>query len=200
MEKKTTQTPPADPMQLFEKWFAEAKKQKNIDPTTMTLATATPQGKPSIRTVLLKGFDAKGFVFYTNLGSRKAQELQQNPQAALCFYWSVLDRQVRVEGHVQAVSSEEADQYFAIRPRGSQIGAWASKQSQLMQRPEELFERVQVITQKFTAHTIPRPAFWSGFCLQPERIEFWQQGEHRLHTRICYQKKDDSWEMMYLFP
>lgn len=191
---------PPHPIDLFAQWFAVATEGVKGDATVMTLATATPQGKPSARIVLLKGFDQRGFVFYTNLGSRKAQELQQNPYAALCLYWPVLDKQVRVEGSIKSVSAAEADQYFATRPRGSQIGAWASKQSQPMHHPDALFERVEVIAQKFTNHTIPRPVFWSGFCVQPERIEFWQQGEHRLHSRICYQKNGDNWDITYLFP
>lgn len=192
--------PPADPFQLFAQWFDAAKKHGDVDPTVMTLATATLDGKPSARIVLLKGFDENGFVFYTNMGSRKARELQQNPQAALCFYWFALDKQVRVEGRVRCVSDAEADEYFATRPRGSQVGAWASKQSQPMERRDELFERVETIARKFEENVIPRPVFWSGYCLQPERVEFWQQGEHRLHTRVCYEMKGDRWSVSHLFP
>jgi pyridoxamine 5'-phosphate oxidase len=189
------------PIKLFAEWFAEAKQKSNGDPTAMTLATATSQGIPSVRVVLLKGFDERGFVFYTNMLSRKARELIVNPQAALCFYWPGLDKQVRIEGRVDLIDDEEADRYFASRSRESQIGAWASKQSQPLTEPEDLFERVQELTERFETNPIPRPPFWSGFCLMPARMEFWRQGPHRLHQRICYYKQiDGSWKYEFLYP
>lgn len=190
-----------DPITLFSAWFAEAKHASSSDHTAMSLATSTPDGIPSVRIVLLKGFDTRGFVFYTNLMSRKAHELMANPQAALDFYWPEVDKQVRIEGKVELVADDEADRYFASRPRESQIGAWASKQSQPLTGPEDLSERVQELTQRFEDNPIPRPHFWSGFCLMPTVMEFWQRGQYRLHQRICYRKQSDgSWKHEFLYP
>src|SRR5512144_1560124 len=164
----------SDPIEHFKVWMAEAEQTEPNDPNAMTLATATPDGAPSARMVLLKGVDDRGFVFYTNLGSRKATELDANPRAALCFHWKTLRRQVRVEGRVERLDDAEADAYFATRPRVSQLGAWASKQSQPLKGRFELEARVVQCTARFSVGVVPRPPFWSGFRLKAERIEFWE--------------------------
>jgi pyridoxamine 5'-phosphate oxidase len=196
-----SEPPPQNPLKLFSQWFFQAREAGEKEPTIMFLATATPQGVPSVRTVLLKTFDERGFVFYTNLQSRKAQELHKNAYAALCFYWASIDKQVRIEGQVQQVSNAEADQYFASRPRGSQLGAWASSQSQPLFHPDDLLKKYREIEQRFSDQTVSRPSFWSGFRVIPSRLEFWQQGHSRLHTRICYQQDTDGqWQIHYLYP
>jgi pyridoxamine 5'-phosphate oxidase len=167
----------------------------------MTLATADAEGRPSARMVLLKGLDDRGFVFYTNLTSRKGRELAENPHAALVFYWKSLTRQVRIEGAIESVSGEDADAYFASRPRLSQIGAWASKQSTPLEGRFELEKRVAKYTAKFNVGAIPRPDFWSGFRLVPARIEFWKEEAFRLHDRSLYTRAGDGgWQMEKLFP
>lgn len=196
-----TTSPYNQPFELFHQWFDDAGKLNLKEPTAMTLATANKQGAPSARVVLLKGVNEKGFYFYTNLTSRKGKELQENQQVALCFYWMDLGRQVRVEGKVEAVTIKEADDYFASRRRGSQLGAWASKQSQPMESEDALAKRLQEMTGQFGAGPIPRPPFWSGFCVVPDAIEFWQEGEYRLHTRIRYTRHSaDSWDITRLYP
>ncbi len=189
-----------DPIALFQAWLAEAGKSESSDPNAMTLATADADGFPSARMVLLKGVDERGFVFYTNLGSRKAGQLQANPRAALCFHWKSLERQVNVEGAVQPVSEAEADAYFASRDRGSQIGAWASEQSRPMEGRFELEKRVAMYAAKFHVGSVPRPEFWSGFRLVPRRIEFWSAGRFRLHDRLEFQRSDNGWTTRKLFP
>jgi len=190
----------SDPIQLFSEWFDEAKKTTLPEPTAMLLATVSPDGKPSTRVVLLKGFDDRGFVFYTNLQSQKGRELQANPNAALCFYWPPLARQVRVEGTVQKASDEEADAYFSTRPHGAQIGAWASHQSAELANRQELKARVKEVEKKFEDKNVPRPPFWSGFRVVPERIEFWQSREDRLHDRVVFVRKGEEWMKMLLYP
>ena len=189
-----------DPLQQFKDWLGEAEKTEPNDPTAMTLATATPQGVPSARMVLLKGVDERGFVFYTNVTSRKANELNANPRAALCFHWKSLRRQVRVEGAVEPVSDGEADVYFASRARVSQLGAWASKQSQPLQGRFELEARVAKYTAKFNVGSVPRPPFWSGFRLAPACIEFWEDQAFRLHMRFVFRRNDGGWTMEELYP
>ncbi|HEB79008.1 MAG TPA: pyridoxamine 5'-phosphate oxidase [Rhodospirillales bacterium] len=189
-----------DPITLFKEWFAEAERSEPINPDAMTLATATPSGAPSVRMILLKRVDQRGFAFYTNLGSRKADELRANPRAALCFYWKSLGRQVRVEGSVESVDDAEADAYFATRPRLNQIGAWASKQSQPLKGRFDLEKRVAKLTAKFNAGEIPRPDFWSGFNVIPENIEFWWEHAFRLHDRVIYYRENDGWKMERLYP
>lgn len=189
-----------NPLKLFDDWFVLARKSEQHDATAMALATATREGKPSVRIVLLKAFDERGFVFYTNLQSRKAKELLENPQAALCCYWPMLDKQVRIEGKVEIVTDEEANNYFATRARGSQISAWASKQSAEVKDPEELFTRVKEYEKKYSDQNIPRPEFWSGFRLIPEMMEFWQRGDHRLHERFCFYKTANGWGKKFLYP
>jgi len=189
-----------NPIELFEEWLAEAGKSEPTDANAVAVATTTPDGKPSLRMVLLKHVDDGGFVFYTNLGSRKAQQLSANAHAAMCFHWKSLTRQVRVEGHVERVSDEEADSYYASRPRMSQIGAWASKQSQPLEGRFELEARIAEYTAKFNIGSIPRPEFWSGFRLVPDLIEFWQDQKFRLHDRLVYHRENDQWKTQRLFP
>lgn len=190
----------SDPMRTFAAWMADAEKSEPNDPSAMTLATANAGGVPSARMVLLKGFDDRGFVFYTNLGSRKAAELRNNPNAALCFHWKSLRRQVRIEGAVEPVDDAEADAYFATRPRVSQIGAWASKQSQPLAGRFELEARVAKYTARFGIGSIPRPPFWSGFRVAPQAIEFWEDKPFRLHMRFVYRPTSDGWTVEERYP
>ncbi|MFT3735646.1 MAG: pyridoxamine 5'-phosphate oxidase [Rhodocyclaceae bacterium] len=185
----------------FELWLAEAGKTEPNDPNAMSLATVGADGMPSVRMVLLKHADDAGFVFYTNLGSQKAHELQGNPQAAVCFHWKSLQRQVRVQGKVEPVSAAEADAYFASRARDSRIGAWASKQSQPLEGRFALEKRVAEYALKFGLGEIPRPEFWSGFRIVPSVIEFWQAGAFRLHDRSRYERRaGHDWQGTNLFP
>jgi len=189
-----------DPYALFAEWLAEATKTEPNDPNAMCLATATPDGRPSARMVLLKGQDARGFVFYTNLESRKGREIAANPHAALCFHWKTLARSVRVEGRVEAVTEEEADAYYASRHRSSRIGAWASRQSRPLEGRWALEKAVAEYTLKFGLGDIPRPPFWSGFRLLPARIEFWRDMPFRLHERRVFHAEGASWREEALYP
>ncbi len=193
-----TQSP--NPISLFQEWMIEAEKSEINDPTAMSLATATKEGVPSVRMVLLKGVDERGFVFYTNLGSRKAQELSENANVGLCLHWKSLRKQVRVEGVVERVSDEEANAYFQSRARVSRIGAWASKQSQEMEGRFELEKRVAEYTAKFGVGEIPLPDFWGGFLVRPRVIEFWSDQKFRLHDRIVYKMGENGWETTRLCP
>jgi pyridoxamine 5'-phosphate oxidase len=193
-----------DPDALFAEWLAEAEKTEPNDPNAMCLATATPDGRPSARMVLLKGRDARGFVFYTNLESRKGSELAANPEAALCFHWKTLQRSVRVEGRVERVSDAEADAYYASRPRGSRIGAWASRQSRPLEGRWALEKAVAEYTLKFGVGDIPRPPHWSGFRVLPRRIEFWRDMPFRLHERRVFHREGPegaaTWREELLYP
>lgn len=189
-----------DPIALFSQWLDDAKATNLDEPTAMALATATPEGVPSVRMVLLKAVDERGFVFYTNLASRKALELHANPHAALCFHWMPLKRQVRVRGPVEQVADEEADAYFASRPRTSRIGAWASKQSQAMDDPMALEKRVARYLAKYPVGDVPRPTFWSGYRVLPHEIEFWIDRQYRLHERVLYVRQDGAWQAQRLYP
>jgi pyridoxamine 5'-phosphate oxidase len=194
---------PLEPFHRFGALLERAIALGIPEPTAMALATAGPDGRPSARMVLLKGFDEHGFVFYTNLESRKARELESTPFAALCFHWQPMEVQVRIEGAVQPVSAEEADEYFASRPRGSQEGAWASLQSARLPSREELEERVTEVHERFAGHEVPRPPFWSGFRVIPDRIEFWQGRPSRLHDRDVYTRDPEApggWRVGQLYP
>lgn len=193
-------TPVNDPLAQFALWLEEAEAKEPNDPNAVAVATATKEGFPSVRMCLLKGADARGFVFYTNLDSRKAHELADNPRAALLFHWKSLKRQVRVEGVVELVSDAEADAYFASRARVSQIGAWASKQSQPLTGRGELEARVAKMTLRFGVGAVPRPRFWSGYRVVPSRIELWEDRPFRLHMRWLYDKTADGWRVTELFP
>lgn len=192
---------PENPYTLFGSWLSEAEKLKEDYPNAMWLATATKEGRPSVRVMLLKGWDENGFVFYTNAESRKGRELLENPYAALNFYWKTLKRQVRVEGRIEEVSEKESDDYFASRPRGSRIGAWASRQSRPVDNYETFRKRVEEIETKYDGQEdIPRPPYWKGFRVRPERIEFWHEGEFRLHHRYEYTPSGTGWNIQTLYP
>ena len=201
LKKETGQTT-FGPIKQFKEWLEEAKKNESVNHNAMTLATTDHDGRPSARMVLLKDVDSDGFVFYTNLGSRKAANLSINPHAALCFYWKSLAKQVRVEGKIERVSDADADLYFASRPRLSQLGAWASKQSKVLDEPLILERRVAKFTAQFNIGNIPRPDFWSGFRVRPDYIEFWKEQAFRMHDRTLYTLKDGcgEWVMRKLYP
>jgi pyridoxamine 5'-phosphate oxidase len=192
--------PGADPLRQFERWYAEAVATGMKLPEAMALATATRKGAPSVRMVLLRGLTKRGFSFFTNYESRKSVELAQNPRASLLFYWSPLDRQVRIDGTVQKLTRRESREYFESRPRESRLAAWASAQSRAIPDRASLeaeFERARV---RFQGKEIPCPPFWGGFRLVPTEIEFWQGRDHRLHDRCCYMKQHRGWKMVRLAP
>jgi pyridoxamine 5'-phosphate oxidase len=189
-----------DPFALFEQWFAEARAAEPNDPDAMALATADSQGRPSVRMVLLKGHGPGGFVFYTNVGSRKGGELAANSNAALVFHWKSLRRQIRIEGQIEGVAADEADSYYASRTRDSQLGAWASDQSRPLDQRETLEARFAEVAKRFEGRPVPRPPHWSGFRLVPKSIEFWSDGEHRLHHRRLFVRDGEDWSEGLLYP
>ena len=190
-----------DPIRQFRLWYEEALKSGFIHPNAFTLATSTTDGKPSARQLLLKDFDNRGFAFYSNSHSKKGNDLADNPFAALCFWWDKLERQVRVEGQVQMVAADEADEYFSTRPLGSQLGAWASDQSSVIPNRELLEDRVQKFEIMYKDKEVPRPPHWNGYRLVPELIEFWQGRENRLHDRLRYRlESDGKWLIERLAP
>ena len=191
-----------NPIIKFKEWFDLAIKKEINDPNAMSLSTADESGFPSVRMVLLKGFDTNGFVFYTNLESRKANEFKSNPNVAVCFHWKSLQRQVRIEGQVSQVSDEEPNEYFNSRARLSRIGAWASMQSQALESRDYLLTRLKTFEEKYNGETIPRPTHWSGNRIKAKRIEFWQDGEFRLHDRFVFERQslEDAWTKTRLYP
>ena len=192
-----------DPFEIFNSWLDKASRGEHNNPNAMTLATCGKDGRPSARMILLKDISADGFTFYTNLDSPKSHQLVENPFAALLFHWKTLNRQIRIEGVVEQVSDAEADAYFATRPRASQLGAWASHQSQPLDGWAELEKRLAMYTTKFHVGPVPRPEFWSGFRLHPERFEFWKEGNFRLHKRFVFTPSDretGKWDVQQVFP
>jgi pyridoxamine 5'-phosphate oxidase len=195
--------PLRDPIALFKQWLADAQstaREALPEPTAFALATAAENGQPSVRMLLLKDVEQSGFVFYTNLESRKGRELAANRRAAMVFHWAPLERQVRIDGRVSLVTEAEADAYFATRPRGSQIGAWASRQSRSMERPGDLDARVAEFERKYERKDVPRPPFWSGYRLEPSAIEFWTGRASRLHDRQLFVREGDGWRVQTLYP
>jgi pyridoxamine 5'-phosphate oxidase len=194
---------PPDPIERFRSVYALAEKlDRSIipEPNAMSLATIGNRDQPSVRIVLLKAFDERGFVFYTSYDGKKGRQLLAHPRAALCFYWAPLSLQIRIEGRVTKVSDEEADAYFATRERGSQIGAWASRQSEPLETPNALDERVARYEKEFEGKAVPRPGYWSGFRVWPERIEFWKGKPNRLHERHLYTRDGEGWLIETLYP
>lgn len=189
-----------DPIALFEEWFAEAAKSTIVLPEAMSLATASLDARPSVRMVLLKSVDEGGFTFFTNYGSRKACELDENPHAAATFHWDVLQRQIRIEGTVQRISREESDAYFQSRARASQIGAWASRQSSRLGDSQDLKADFNAMKAKFGSGKIPLPPFWGGYRIVPVRIEFWQGRASRMHARLRFNRTQEGWDAERLYP
>lgn len=189
-----------DPLALFDQWFAEARASEVNDPEAMALATAAPDGQPSVRMVLLKGHGPDGFLFYTNGQSAKAEQLAANPRAALLLHWKTLRRQVRIEGPVEPVSDADSDAYFASRARDSQLGAWASDQSRPLDSRETFERRFKEVEQRFEGQDVPRPPHWAGFRVIPERVEFWSDRPHRLHERRLFIRDGGGWSEGLLYP
>ena len=191
-----------NPLELFKEWFYEAKKTEINDPNALALATSSKNGIPSVRMVLLKDFNEKGFVFYTNLNSRKSKEIKFNSNASMCFHWKSLLRQVRITGKLSNVSDTDADNYYNSRSYGSRIGAWASKQSSILNSRDELIKSIEEFKIKYSNEkNIPRPSYWSGWNLNPIEIEFWLDGKDRIHERLCYTKNNNNkWEKTLLSP
>lgn len=199
-QQSDASTPHAAPFGQFDGWFADAERHEVNDPNAMTLATIGADDRPSARIVLLKTRDERGFVFYTNLESRKGRDVASTPAVALLFHWKSLRRQVRIEGTVQHVPDAEADSYFASRPRTSRLGAWASEQSRPLPSRETLQTRLDLFDRRFPGEHVPRPPHWSGLLVVPDRFEFWQDSEFRLHDRTLYERAEDGWSVSKLFP
>ncbi len=190
----------ADPIAQFRTWFDAAKAAEVVEPNAMTLATATPDGRPSARVVLLKGFDERGFSFFTNYQGRKARDIEANPRASLVLFWQPLERQVRIDGRVEKVSEAESDQYFAMRPRGAQLGAWASEQSEVVPDRAALEAALAEVERRFGEGPVPRPPHWGGYRVVPDEVEFWQGRPNRLHDRLLYRRTPGGWDLVRLSP
>ena len=190
-----------DPLELFKIWLAEAEKKEIRDPNSSSLATANKIGQPNVRMVLLKGLSSKGFVFYTNLNSSKSHDLKENPRAAMCFHWKSFNRQIRILGNVTQVDDSEADLYFNSRPYESKISSWASDQSSPMEERSELLKKIKDFKKKYNNEkNVPRPPYWSGWCLNPSSLEFWLHAENRSHERLAYNKIKSEWKKEILYP
>ena len=191
-----------NPFKLFEEWFNEAKNSELNDPNALALATANKEGASSVRMVLLKSFSEKGFVFYTNLNSKKSEDIKSNPQASMCFHWKSLLRQIRISGKINSVSDKEANEYYNSRSYGSRIGAWASNQSTILNNRDQLYKTINIFQKKYPdKNNVPRPKYWSGWNLSPDEIEFWLDGENRIHQRLKYIKlKENHWKKVLLNP
>jgi len=190
-----------DPLELFKSWMAEAEKKEIKDPTASSLATTNNAGQPDVRMVLLKGLSSKGFVFYTNLNSPKSHDLKENPKAAMCFYWKSFNRQIRILGSVTQVDDREADLYFSSRPYESRISAWASDQSNPMKERSDLLKKIEDFKKRYkNEKNVPRPSYWSGWCLRPSSIEFWLHKDNRNHERLRYNKIANGWKKEILYP
>ena len=190
-----------NPIVLFKKWFAVAEKSEINDPNALSLATSTSRGMPSVRMVLLKGLSEKGFVFYTNFNSKKGNDLKKNPKASMCFHWKSLRRQVRVIGKVEEVSKQEADDYYNSRPYKNRISAWASSQSQILDKRETFLDKIKEFEKKYPdENNVPRPPHWSGWRILPDEIEFWVDGEGRIHERLNYKNNNGKWNKELLYP
>ncbi|MGL1956457.1 MAG: pyridoxamine 5'-phosphate oxidase [Colwellia sp.] len=193
-------SPSSSPLSLFEQWFEDANRSGILLPESMSISSCSSDGQPSSRMVLLKAFDEQGFVFFTNYGSKKSHELNENNKVALLFHWGVLQRQIRIEGTVERVSVQQSADYFHSRDKGSQVGAWASKQSTKLNYDDELKERMAHYRKKFAQGEVPLPDFWGGWRVKPNYIEFWQGRANRLHERVCFEKPDDNWQHHKLHP
>ena len=191
----------ANPVDLFKKWFAAAEKSEINDPNALSLATSTSEGMPSVRMVLLKGLSEKGFVFYTNFNSKKGNDLKKNPKASMCFHWKSLRRQIRISGNAVVIDDKEADDYYNSRAYGSRIGAWASSQSQIMNKRKEFLDKIKEYENKYPdQNKVPRPPHWSGWRVEPENIEFWLEIKNRIHERLNYRKENGKWTKEILYP
>ena len=188
------------PVDQFRRWFESAKRARMYQPNAFQLATCSTEGRPAVRTLLLKGYDARGFLYYTNYESRKGRELAGNPQAMMLFFWNEMHRQVRIEGRVDKLTAEESARYFHSRPRGSQVGAWASHQSSVIKDRAELEQRVAEYEKKFAGSEVPLPPYWGGFRLVPDQFEFWQGRAFRLHDRFIYRRTENDWRIVRLAP
>ena len=190
-----------DPLELFKIWMSEAEKKEINDPNALSLATTNNKNEPSVRMVLLKGFNQKGFVFYTNLDSPKSSDIKKNPKAEMCFHWKSLQRQIRIFGNIVQVSDKEADDYFSSRPYESRIAAWASDQSKVIKKREDFLKKIDEFKNMYKdPNNVPRPKNWSGWCLNPSSIEFWLGDEYRIHERLKYNKVSNNWKKEILYP
>ena len=189
-----------NPIELFKKWFAKAEKTEINDPNAVAVATSDKNNQPSVRMVLLKGLSDKGFVFYTNFNSKKGSDLKTNKKSSMCFHWKSIRRQVRISGTVEKVTDKEADDYYNSRPYKNKIGAWASSQSEILNKREDFIKKIETYEKKYPSNDVPRPTHWSGWRLLPSQIEFWLDGEGRIHERLNYKKEKGSWKKELLYP